>query len=397
MAYLSPIQFSNSNVLGTTLNGAIVAGDNSLTLTSQAVLGCPTTPSFDLVIDNEIITVNGIAGNVCSPLSRGAGGTTPAGHANNAPVFAPITKGMIDAGVARIDQANTSGAQFPVITPSGLYAAVQNTSRIVGAVAPGVGTPWTPAGGPYNVGDIVVDISNATHIVCTGAGSPGTWTYSPSLSLAQTWTGAFTVGALTSSGEITAKDFKSTGIASLTNVIPGRFIGVWSTAGGGPPAGLTGAVGDFGFDANGSLWACITAGSPGTWVSSGLAGAQYANVDTNETTVSGAMADLATVGPSITMVTGTRVFVSITGHVSNSLANAINEIGLDISGATTRAATQDRYNYQGSHATGTGVEMGGTSYLITGLTPGSNTFKLKYAVNGGTGSFSLRSITVIPA
>lgn len=195
MAYLSPVQFANSNILGTTLNGAILAGDNTLTLASQAVLGCPTTPSFDLLIENELITVNGIAGNVCTPLSRGSGGTTAAGHATGVPVYAPITLGMVAAAFARSDQANPTGFQSPVFTPSGLYAAVATTSRIVGAVAPGLGVAWTPTGGPYNVGDEVFDVSNACYYLCTVAGTPGTWIQSPSGPLAQTWAGAKTFTA----------------------------------------------------------------------------------------------------------------------------------------------------------------------------------------------------------
>lgn len=180
MAYLSPVQFANSNILGTTLNGTILAGDNTLTITSQAVLGCPTIPSFDLLIDNELITVNGIAGNVCTPLSRGAGGTTPAGHTTGVAVFAPITVGMIAAAFARIDQANASGLAGTYLSASGINANVVSASRIVGAVAPGAGVLWTPVGGPYVAGDIVLDVSNAGYYVNTVGGSPGTFIAAPS-------------------------------------------------------------------------------------------------------------------------------------------------------------------------------------------------------------------------
>lgn len=195
MAYLSPIQFANSNLAGTALNGAILAGDNTLTLTSQAVLGCPTLPSFDVLIDTELITVNGIAGNVCTPLSRGSGGTTPAGHANGAVVYAPITLGMIAAAFARIDQANSGVLSSSALSAVGLNASVSTVSRVVGAVAPGSGTLWTPVGGPYAAGDVVVDISNAVFYICTLAGSPGTFIRSASTLAVNTWALAQTFSA----------------------------------------------------------------------------------------------------------------------------------------------------------------------------------------------------------
>lgn len=363
MAYLSPIQFANSNPLGTTLSATIVAGDNSLTIASQAVLGCPTTPSFDLLIDNELITVNGIAGNVCSPLSRGAGGTTPAGHAGGAPVYGPITKGMMDAAFARVDQANALGFQAPILTPSGLYAAVQTASRIVGAVAPGVGTAWTPAGGPYSVGDVVLDVSNATHIVCTVAGTPGTWVYSPSLSLAQVFT-----------SDIDAKTFEATGAASLGSAVSGRYVGNWSTT--GTPTGLTAEVGDHGFDGNGNLFYCTAAGTPGTWKSphpwGTLGFAQVTTTQSGITTVT----DLTGLTTTVTVGTGRRI--RITGFIRWQQATSTSNPVIQIQeGATILADAvfvQAAAGWQGNF----------TAEVVLTPSAGSHTYKLTLQTNAGS-------------
>ncbi len=38
----------------------------------------------------------------------------------------------------------------------------------------------------------------------------------------------------------------------------------------------------------------------------------------------------------------------------------------------------------------------GATFLVTGLTAGSNTFTQQYKVNGGTGTFANRRLLVIP-
>lgn len=70
------------------------------------------------------------------------------------------------------------------------------------------------------------------------------------------WSAAPTV-----TGQITAQDFKTTGLTGA--VAPARFVG--GTTSGAPITG-TFAVGDLIVDQTGKLWVCTGAGTPGSWV-----------------------------------------------------------------------------------------------------------------------------------
>jgi hypothetical protein len=70
--------------------------------------------------------------------------------------------------------------------------------------------------------------------------------------------------ALSGATDISGATLSSTGKASLTNQRATSFVGAWSTV--GAPAGLTGAIGDWGYDKNNRKWVCAAAGSPGTWI-----------------------------------------------------------------------------------------------------------------------------------
>ena len=64
----------------------------------------------------------------------------------------------------------------------------------------------------------------------------------------------------TYSGEISATDFKATGLTGATTAT--RYVG--GTVNGAPASG-TFAVGDFIIDQTATIWVCTTAGTPGTW------------------------------------------------------------------------------------------------------------------------------------
>jgi hypothetical protein len=122
--------------------------------------------------------------------------------------------------------------------------------------------------------------------------------------------------------------------------------------------------------------------------------AATAEVLTSQTTASTSYTDLATVGPSVTLTTGTKALV-ITKVGANPLGQGVATIvSFAVSGATTISAADkygsDQYIVAVSSITQTAV------YLITGLTAGSNTFTVKYKTSGGSGgAFGSRVITVI--
>jgi hypothetical protein len=63
-----------------------------------------------------------------------------------------------------------------------------------------------------------------------------------------------------------------------------------------------------------------------------------------------------------------------------------------VSGAGTVAAAD---NYATEHRLGPNLVSVSSTFLLTGLTAGSNTFTAKYRVSGSRGRFRKRTITVV--
>lgn len=119
-----------------------------------------------------------------------------------------------------------------------------------------------------------------------------------------------------------------------------------------------------------------------------------ANVNTQEGTTSSSYTDLATVGPSVTLVTGSSAFIDISSQVFNNSTGNNGYISVAVSGATTLAAS-DSNGVTVSQYTGGGFSICMCRrFKLTGLTPGSNTFTMKYRCNGSTWNFSNRSLLV---
>lgn len=119
-------------------------------------------------------------------------------------------------------------------------------------------------------------------------------------------------------------------------------------------------------------------------------------VAASETTTSTSYADLTTTTDQITVAVGSSgmVLLSFKALTTNSGQNYCY-IGVDISGANTTAAS-DSTCIQAPIGTAGTSKMVSNTLLLTNLTPGFTTFKLKYKVNTGTGTFSNRTITAIP-
>lgn len=122
---------------------------------------------------------------------------------------------------------------------------------------------------------------------------------------------------------------------------------------------------------------------------------QTATVVTQETSTNTAFVDLTTVGPSVTVSSGATALVSVHSRLSNATAISSTRAGYVISGATTIAADADRASGFRSSDAGQLVNCSAV-FLQTGLTNGSNTFKEVYKVDAGTGSWSSRTISVLP-
>jgi len=119
-----------------------------------------------------------------------------------------------------------------------------------------------------------------------------------------------------------------------------------------------------------------------------------AAVATNQTSTSTSFTDLATAGPAVTLTTGTKALVFLSCYMENSSTTNIVQMGFAVSGATTLAAAFGRTFYIRGNSGG--VALQASSVIpVTTLTAGSNTFTAKYSVNGGTGQWENRYITVI--
>lgn len=116
------------------------------------------------------------------------------------------------------------------------------------------------------------------------------------------------------------------------------------------------------------------------------------------TSTSFADPDTGTAGPTVTLTTGSRAFVLV--HCNATVASTSNEacMGVAVSGASTIAATGDAgFCYKQTSGTTSQIVQGSFGWIMTGLTPGSNTFTAKYAAPiGGTGTFTRRILTVMP-
>lgn len=116
-----------------------------------------------------------------------------------------------------------------------------------------------------------------------------------------------------------------------------------------------------------------------------------AYVATSETETNTSYDDMATAGPAVTVTTGTKAIVVITALLYNSGSND-SFMSFAISGSSSVAA-DSKFSLTNN---GTSGIQASATYLVTGLTAGSNTFTAKYAVGAGTGTFARRHITVIP-
>lgn len=119
-------------------------------------------------------------------------------------------------------------------------------------------------------------------------------------------------------------------------------------------------------------------------------------VATSQTTSSIAYVNLATVGPTATVTCNTEALVWYSAAISNSLLNVSCSVSIAVTGASHYPAENGwwRMLSDGKPANQTARTM--ACARIVSLTPGSNTFTMKYRVGGGTGTFSDRHLVVMP-
>lgn len=146
-----------------------------------------------------------------------------------------------------------------------------------------------------------------------------------------------------------------------------------------------------------TLWPAVShAANTGTWMTAPVAADGHstagATVAASQTTASSTYTDLATAGPAVTLITGTSVLVMLGSlQLPPTSGSTTSYMSLAVSGATTLAAAD-------ANAARNDGSWGNVSaqFVLTGLTPGSNTFTAKYRCPaGGSASFLYRHLVVI--
>lgn len=145
-----------------------------------------------------------------------------------------------------------------------------------------------------------------------------------------------------------------------------------------------------------SLLSVNAAGDAVEWIDAAtVQGIASATINTLGNRNNAAYGDLATVGPSVTLVTGTEALVTLSCIIQKNAGGAgfNGWCSVAVSGSTTLAAADANSIDSSSPGGGFDVTCSRT-FKLTGLTPGSNTFTHKYKTNGAQFNFYNRDITV---
>lgn len=117
-------------------------------------------------------------------------------------------------------------------------------------------------------------------------------------------------------------------------------------------------------------------------------------VTTSQSTGATSYSDLTTVGPTRTVTTGANAIAIISSEITNDTSGARSFVGVAVSGASAVAASDDdciRFQAPGAFYS----HRGSAAVMFDSLTPGSNTFTMKYRVDSGTATFQRRRLIVI--
>lgn len=120
-----------------------------------------------------------------------------------------------------------------------------------------------------------------------------------------------------------------------------------------------------------------------------------ATVSTSETTTSSEWGDLTTVGPSVSVDCESKALVLISSAMQTVGTPSVAAwVGFAVEGATQLDPDSSRALMTSNSS----KQRHGAGFLVTDLTPGINTFTLKYRNYGGTStvSFQNRRIAVMP-
>jgi len=133
---------------------------------------------------------------------------------------------------------------------------------------------------------------------------------------------------------------------------------------------------------NSSAWVCTTPVGASSGTTGTMTGTSYQNTLTGDTTAI-----------SATLVTGTTALINISCTTAHSALATKNFLSVAVSGATTLAAS-DANGVEANQMVAGYIYTMSRSYILTGLTAGTNTFTLNYKTQGATATFYSRSLVV---
>lgn len=121
-----------------------------------------------------------------------------------------------------------------------------------------------------------------------------------------------------------------------------------------------------------------------------------ARVDATEQTASTSYTDLDTIGPQVTVETGTAALVMWNARIWNTVTNAQSCVTYTVSGDSVIAPSDTNSMILDGIGAENKWQAGCWDYTKS-LTPGTNTFTLQYRAGGaGTAAFRSRFISVWP-
>lgn len=148
------------------------------------------------------------------------------------------------------------------------------------------------------------------------------------------------------------------------------------------------------FYSDGVVWRAYSGGAGATYTSP-LA---YAAIATSESLSSTTFTDLATVGPQVTLLTKTAVtlwFMSTLTIPSSS--GQLVGVSVAVTGASSIPAADSLSSVTAYVLVGANPDPSSVVFHLAGLTPGINTFTMKYRIySGGAVSISNRVLVVAP-
>jgi len=372
-------------VLTQTGNGSVSAAPvwTSSTGTGNVVLSTSPTLATPALGTPSSVTLTNATGLPCAALPALTGDTTTSA-ASCATTTAKINGTAFPASATVIGSNSSSQPVSATTTGSGSVVLATTPSLS----SPSLGTTahtstYTSNASTINLLQVLTTVSNASR-----ATNAATTTTSGVVGIAQSTVSAGSSVEVATSGKATCQ-------FDATAVTAGDYVQISSTtAGDCHDAGST-------RPASGQIigFALATGSASTTQVVRLFDGEVMAvpvpsatTVATQESTSSTSYVNLTTSGPAVTVTVSSsgKALVTLTGALNNTTGTCY--MAFAVSGATTSSASDTL-----AVSAGPSPEQMSATYLVTGLTAGSNTFTAKYRSSDGSScQFSSRNVIVIP-